>query len=146
MSRHLDHSVAILMRAIERAIDNGEVCPSNDAIAGLLSLSSPSAGTTLINAAVKKGLIAVERGHHSRVVTVLATGKRTVAITDGHWLDREGEPAVPRRTRGPSIHTHARPRPIPDELLPPRVDRDPCPRCGVRADVGCRHRAAGVFV
>jgi hypothetical protein len=23
--------------------------------------------------------------------------------------------------------------------LPPRVDRDPCPYCGTRADVGCRH-------
>lgn len=22
----------------------------------------------------------------------------------------------------------------------PRVDRDPCARCGVRADVGCDHR------
>lgn len=23
--------------------------------------------------------------------------------------------------------------------LPPRVERDPCPRCGVRGDIGCRH-------
>lgn len=26
---------------------------------------------------------------------------------------------------------------IPAEL--PRVERDPCPRCGVRSDHGCRH-------
>lgn len=25
---------------------------------------------------------------------------------------------------------------------PPRVDRDPCTYCGVRADVGCRHQRA----
>lgn len=34
------------------------------------------------------------------------------------------------------------------ESLPPRVDRDPCPRCGVRADVGCNHgyvRSLGVL-
>jgi hypothetical protein len=24
-------------------------------------------------------------------------------------------------------------------LLRPRVNRDPCPRCGVRRDVGCKH-------
>lgn len=28
------------------------------------------------------------------------------------------------------------------EQLPPRVERDPCSRCGVRADVGCQHRLA----
>lgn len=26
-----------------------------------------------------------------------------------------------------------------DEALPPRVWRDPCPRCQVRADIGCAH-------
>lgn len=25
----------------------------------------------------------------------------------------------------------------------PRVDRDPCPRCGTRGDVGCQHKPAG---
>lgn len=29
-------------------------------------------------------------------------------------------------------------RAIRDDL--PRVERDPCSYCGVRADVGCRHR------
>jgi hypothetical protein len=28
---------------------------------------------------------------------------------------------------------------IPAEQLPPRVDREPCPRCGVRSDIGCHH-------
>jgi hypothetical protein len=26
-----------------------------------------------------------------------------------------------------------------EENLPPRVYRDPCPRCGVRGDIGCGH-------
>jgi hypothetical protein len=30
---------------------------------------------------------------------------------------------------------------IDDFDLPPRVERDPCPRCGVRADIGCQHHA-----
>ncbi|NWK96544.1 hypothetical protein DM806_12910 [Sphingobium lactosutens] len=28
----------------------------------------------------------------------------------------------------------------PPAQIPERVDREPCPRCAVRADVGCRHR------
>jgi hypothetical protein len=37
------------------------------------------------------------------------------------------------------LHAVVSPRdpPMPDM---PRVDRDPCWRCGVRADVGCEHR------
>jgi len=31
-----------------------------------------------------------------------------------------------------------------DQLIPPTepVDRDPCPRCGVRRDIGCGHSLA----
>jgi hypothetical protein len=32
------------------------------------------------------------------------------------------------------------PAPKLDEPLPPPVYRDPCARCGTRADMGCRHR------
>lgn len=30
----------------------------------------------------------------------------------------------------------------PGDPLPDPVDRDPCPRCNIRADIGCRHRRA----
>jgi hypothetical protein len=37
-----------------------------------------------------------------------------------------------------------------EEIVARRVDRDPCPRCAVRRDIGCRHRptiglTGGVF-
>ena len=32
--------------------------------------------------------------------------------------------------------------PSPERNLPPRVDRDPCARCGVQGDIGCDHRIA----
>lgn len=31
-----------------------------------------------------------------------------------------------------------------EEELPPPVFRDPCPRCGVRADIGCPHSHARI--
>jgi hypothetical protein len=33
-----------------------------------------------------------------------------------------------------------------DRLIPPTepVDRDPCPRCGVRHDIGCHHSRAPI--
>lgn len=31
-----------------------------------------------------------------------------------------------------------------DAALPPAVDRDPCPRCGVRRDIGCSHSRAPI--
>jgi hypothetical protein len=32
--------------------------------------------------------------------------------------------------------------PRPDDPLPEPVDRDNCPRCATRFDIGCRHRRA----
>lgn len=34
--------------------------------------------------------------------------------------------------------------PIPIKALPPVVDRTPCPACGTRGDIGCKHGRAGV--
>lgn len=31
-----------------------------------------------------------------------------------------------------------------EKMAAPRVDRDACPRCGVRADIGCKHSRAPV--
>jgi DNA-binding MarR family transcriptional regulator len=39
-----------------------------------------------------------------------------------------------RRERSKEHHEQLEARP-----LPPRIDRDPCPRCGVRGDIGCAH-------
>jgi hypothetical protein len=43
--------------------------------------------------------------------------------------------AKPHRARPPHVAAAA----SDDEDLPPAVFRDPCPRCGVRADIGCPH-------
>lgn len=54
-----------------------------------------------------------------------------------------GEPGYSAKRREASIaHSEARQPPADAE----RVYRDPCPRCGVRADYGCDHRSARLGV
>lgn len=52
------------------------------------------------------------------------------------------EPIVRKRYR-PTMHQTARLMFVEGERVEiadiPRVWRDPCPRCGVRADIGCEH-------
>jgi DNA-binding MarR family transcriptional regulator len=49
-----------------------------------------------------------------------------------------GEYGYTERRRGRSLAEAARHEPRQDQF----VDRDPCPRCGVRGDLGCRHNRA----
>lgn len=75
---------AILRETAER----GEVCPTNDILAERFGC-----GTTVIVNALAflegAGMIAVERGSDKRVVTILASGKRTAGkIRRPHWSRR----------------------------------------------------------
>jgi hypothetical protein len=47
---------------------------------------------------------------------------------------RAGRP--PRRRQDHAVEVEARP----GDPLPEPVDRDNCPRCNTRFDIGCRHR------
>lgn len=55
----------------------------------------------------------------------------------------EGRPITPVRTyqRQPSAGSAGKATPI-DGPAPAPFDRDPCFKCGVRGDIGCRHRPA----
>jgi hypothetical protein len=71
----------------------------------------------------------------------------------GELAEAEGvqRPAIWRRLRAGGIidpiRTGVRKHPariplIANDITPERVDRDGCPRCGVRADIGCKHNRA----
>lgn len=132
MSKSADTIFAMLVRAAEA----GAVCPSNPAMAEAIGASSVANGPRILSKLEKRGLIRVMRGACSRVVIITATGKRTAGeITTPHWSERGV--------------IKSKPKPFPvnaqDEVGPGQVSvvhRDPCPWCGVRADVGCRHRWA----
>ena len=68
------------------------------------------------------------------------TRDRVRALLAGEPLPRSIDPD-PLRDR-PAPRRRVAPDAIVDDQPPlaARVDREPCFRCGVRADVGCRHR------
>jgi hypothetical protein len=125
---------------LERAAELGDECPSNSVIAATIDCSSLSMGPRILNQLTKAGLITVQRGNASRIVTIAATGKCTAGIvTKPHWRDR------PENAWRRNLKIGKNPHPVKVKLKKGdgpntvRVDRDPCPNCGVRKDIGCAH-------
>jgi hypothetical protein len=120
-----DRVFAMLLAAAEA----GAACPTNQEIADTLGIMANSRAGAVIAQLERRRLIAVERRSHMRRVTIMRVGARTawsrpaMAITNA--IDTEGY-------RGP----------VPEHL---RVMRDSCGWCGVRADIGCRHRRRAGF-
>ena len=62
------------------------------------------------------------------------------------WIEKPGSPPVPESS-GYAEQRRARFARVLDRMEEKdrianarRVSRDPCPRCGVRGDIGCKHR------
>ena len=137
----LSPSARAMFAMIALAAEADEPCPPNRAIAGTLGLSSVGHVPALLNHIQAAGLIRIERGLSSRIVTILASGERTAGepgrIHRRHRFEREE-----RRHINPGDE---RPRKRADRAAatgaPSRsIARDPCFHCGVRADIGCAHR------
>jgi len=136
-----------VLRLLETAADAGTICPSNEAIMVELGAASVSAGSACLCRLEARGLIVVSRYHTARQVRIVATGKTTATPIDTspHWRARATNTAKAARRYGgrkPALHIVGRSERIDDASLPPVVDRDPCPRCGTRRDIGCAHSAA----
>lgn len=68
---------AIAFRAIERAADAGERCPSNITLARLMGVRSTGTAADVVSKLEESGRIVVERTGSSRRVTIVATGRST---------------------------------------------------------------------
>lgn len=110
-----------IMAIIKRAIANKATCPTNGEIADMLNLGSDSTVSERMRKLRKDGLITVRRINVGRVVTLVETGESTCAKSK-----------APRLVEKAAIDSI-------DVSHMPRVNRDPCGFCGVRADIGCRH-------
>jgi len=132
-------------RAICAAADANRPCPSNPTIADMLCSTSLSASVKCLERLAARGLIAVRRFQVARQVTVLATGRSTYldpSQAQPHWRDTATGRAVAARPKGEKQLHRVVQTVVDDEALPEPVHRDPCPRCGVRADIGCSHQFA----
>lgn len=119
MARALSGNRELVFAAINAAAEDDMPCPTNldlNRIGG----GGSRFGCLTIDWLQKRGRIEVENHGNRRRIKITATGKRTA-------FDRSG-PAEVRVF----------------DSLPPRVNRDPCPRCGVRADIGCGHTQAPI--
>lgn len=136
----------IVLRMIERAIEHGDRCPSNNEIATAVGATSCSRGANILTRLERLGIISVARGGSSRVVTILATGKKTAGeVPRLHWRFRAEN--AHRRHVGYSMPAKGKlVDELPIEPIRMRVIRDPCPRCGTRADIGCAHHASSLTV
>ena len=140
----LSPSARALFAMITLAAEADEPCPSNRALAGALGFSSVGHVPAVLNRIQAAGLIRIERGQSARIVTILASGKRTAGEPGRiHWRHRPEN-----KERRYVKYGGGRPRRRVDRetaigTLPPKIPRDPCFYCGVRADIGCAHRRRG---
>ncbi len=77
---HKEHAVdraARVLAIIRSAADAGEKCPTNLEIADRVGYASISGPANAINLLEASGVITVQRGQASRVVTIVATGRST---------------------------------------------------------------------
>lgn len=123
-------------------------CPSNGQIAEFIGSTSTTAASVTLSRLSEAGYIEIARGQAARIVTIIASGKSTAGTISMPHRPR-GAGSVPgARTTTPRASTAIAPRPMSHSaattLALPRVDRDPCPRCGTRRDLGCGCRLPGI--
>ncbi|WP_146037268.1 winged helix-turn-helix domain-containing protein [Novosphingobium guangzhouense] len=133
-----------ILAAITKAAERGQPCPQNGELARMIGASSKSVPVNAMKRLEERGLIVVERFSMSRIVTIVATGKSTGGHpATPHWRVhlRDGDVSMPIDHKAqpvpaaPVPAVHSRPEPV-------RVNRDPCPFCEIRGDIGCRHSRA----
>ena len=134
----LQPMAAKVLRMLERAANEGRACPTNAEIAEAMGVNSVGSASSAVSRLVDAGLILLERGQCTRAVTIVATGARTAGKVTPHWRDRPGHVA-PKRRHVVKQAVDAVPA---HQITAARVERDPCPRCGIRRDIGCGHTAS----
>jgi len=121
-----------ILAIFARAAETGAPCPTNDEIADLLDLYDNNGIVASIGDLRASGAIIVKAKGGYRSVIITETGKAT------------GWTARPKQYVGRNDYLEGIGRiqfgSFRGDLPPERyVDRNPCCRCGVRADIGCRH-------
>ncbi len=123
-------NAGIIYDALLQAARTGKACPSNSDLCRLIGATSVSTPAHAIARMEKAGKLRVTHDGNGREIHIVELGLTIVSKTWANTSTRERETAQFQRTVA--------------RLTPPPapVYRDPCFRCGVRADVGCEHTPA----
>lgn len=133
-----------ILDCIARAADNREVCPSNEHLAAVIGAASTASAVRYLSDLEKEGFIEIQRYACSRIVRIKASGKQTAGQAGNpHWRDIGDGLLRPRLAPGKTVKTRSADIAQESPAVQVRVDREPCPRCGTRADIGCRHTTSG---
>lgn len=146
----------VIYNALVDAARAGKRCPTNGELAGLIGASSVGTPVRVLARLSAAGKIVVTSGQTSRVVDIPELRLGTAGLLPAkHWREKQGRPLSthvrPARTEALDIHrvpcaapprhrrTMREMRLTDDEIAARVVSRDPCPLCGVRGDIGCKH-------
>lgn len=126
--------------ALKRAAEHNQPCPTNEQLGELCGSLSPTFAVERLKSLVRRKLIVVERFANNRIVTIVATGQQTKGERGApHWRDvKKHKPKPKKLAVRPRRVTESDARNLPVDQTQ-MVERDPCPRCGVRKDIGCIH-------
>lgn len=135
---------ADLLKWLTQCAATGAACPTNDEICARFGFSSKASSVRLLGRLEERGLITRERVGNNRRVMIKDTGAVTAmggqgfgaggCIGTGRNSHRRFASDAAIAEAFPAVH------PVPEMA----TDRTPCPRCGIRADIGCRHRPKAV--
>jgi hypothetical protein len=120
-------TAGIIYDALVRAARAGAPCPSNTELCRLVGATSVATPAHSIARMAKDGKLRVISSSNGREIHIVDLDLTIVSKMRSMNRTRERDTAQAERTA-------ARAAPP-----PPPVFRDPCFRCGVRADVGCEH-------
>lgn len=115
----------LVWKALLETAEAGERCPTNMELVISLNLRGENTVTVALQRLEAAGHIIVIRRNNIRQITFRESGKVIVSAT--------------RR----ALHNAGHRKVV--EVLPPRVFRDPCPRCAMRPGTGCQHGWTGEY-
>lgn len=121
-----------VLAALTAAAAAGAPCPGNAQLVTWQGHDSDA--SNVLKQLARLGLIRIQRRARQRRVQIVASGRWT------GWTVARGERAPRRRTN--AARDGEAGRLTAAEIAARRVERDACPRCAVRREVGCAHRPA----
>lgn len=86
----LELRAAALFKILEDCAEDGKLCPTANQIADIFGFASTASTHRLMERLIDNGLIEVESFNCGRIVTIVATGKKTARPkhTGEHWRRR----------------------------------------------------------